>query len=62
MDAKDLKKLFILGYTTSRDNTHRFGIGLNIAKRIIEAHGGEIWAESLSGFGSSFYFSIPRKR
>jgi len=62
MDGKALKKLFILGYTTSRDNTHRFGIGLNIAKRIIEAHGGEIWTESLSGFGSSFYFSIPRKR
>jgi PAS domain S-box-containing protein len=62
MDAKALKKLFTLGYTTSRDNTHRFGIGLNIAKRIIEAHGGEIWAESQLGIGSSFYFSIPYKK
>jgi signal transduction histidine kinase len=62
MDAKALKRLFIIGYTTSRDNTHRFGLGLNIAKRIVEAHGGEIWAESLLGFGSSLYFSIPYKK
>lgn len=35
------------------------GLGLAIAKAILEAHGGEIWAESEVGKGSAFSFSLP---
>jgi signal transduction histidine kinase len=35
------------------------GIGLAIAKHIIELHGGMIWAESKSGTGSMFAFMVP---
>lgn len=35
------------------------GLGLAISKAIIEMHGGELWAESEEGCGSTFYFTLP---
>ena len=37
------------------------GLGLPIARTIVEAHGGHIWAESRLGEGSTFCFTLPRE-
>jgi PAS domain S-box-containing protein len=42
-----------------RTDRRGIGLGLTIAKGIVEAHGGRIWVESQLGAGSSFYFTVP---
>jgi Signal transduction histidine kinase len=57
---EDVSRIFERFYRVDKSRTGSgTGLGLSIAKHIVEAHGGKIWADSLEGRGSTFYFSIP---
>ena len=58
---KDQKRIFEKYYRV-KDHTDRIpgtGMGLAIARNIVEAHGGKIWVESAPGQGSEFSFTLP---
>ncbi len=57
-DVDDSNKLFDIYHRHKSDNYEGYGIGLNIVKRVIDRHNGEIWTESKKGEGAIFYFRI----
>lgn len=42
-----------------RSSRRGLGLGLYLCKRLVEAHGGRIWAESGAGSGTTFHFTLP---
>lgn len=60
INKSDISRLFERYYRVNNNNKiSGFGIGLYLSAEIIERHQGKIWADSESGVGSIFYFSLP---
>jgi len=62
--AKDLEHIFERFYQVEGHLSRKhggMGLGLSMAKEIVELHGGRMWAESEAGMGSRFFFELPVK-
>jgi two-component system phosphate regulon sensor histidine kinase PhoR len=60
ISERDLERIFERFYKTDQARSSGgTGLGLSIARHLVEAHDGEIWAESALNEGSTFYFSLP---
>lgn len=59
---KNLQDIFSPYWQAKRTERMGAGLGLPIAKGIVESHGGRIWAESEPGAGTRFYFTLPVSR
>lgn len=62
IQKQHLANIFEKFYQVDGSSTRKYGgngLGLSIAKHIIEQHDGDLWVESEFGRGSTFYFSVP---
>jgi len=60
--ASEIQKLFSEFYRVDNEinqNVKGTGLGLVLAKNIVQAHHGKIWVQSQVGSGTSFYFTLP---
>jgi len=63
IESKYFDKIFKVFQKFARfDDAESTGIGLPIAKKIVELYGGKIWVESEIGNGSTFFFTIPNQQ
>jgi len=59
-EPRHAERIFKLFQRLGRDSRYPgTGIGLAVCKRIVEQHGGKIWADPKPGQGTSFYFTLP---
>jgi signal transduction histidine kinase len=65
ISAEDLPHVFDRFYRGEKSRSRAgggAGLGLAIARRVVQAHGGEMWVDTTSGQGTSMHFTLPKER
>jgi signal transduction histidine kinase len=58
IDPEDAESIFEI-FERQNTDTEGTGVGLAVCRRIVDRHGGEIWAEPATGRGTTFRFTLP---
>jgi signal transduction histidine kinase len=58
LPGEESERIFEAFFTTKPQGT---GMGLSISRRIIESHGGRLWASPNTGRGATFQFTLPEE-
>lgn len=59
IEPQNYERVFEIYQQFPANNKPGYGMGLAIARRVVEHHGGQIWVESEIGQGAKFYFLLP---
>jgi PAS domain S-box-containing protein len=57
--TEEIPHIFNRFWQANRNDQRGIGLGLAIARGLVESHGGEIWVESAAGQGATFHFTLP---
>ena len=61
IEARHFERIFQLFQTLApRERIESTGVGLALVKKIVEMYGGQIWVDSKTGEGSTFFFTLPK--
>jgi signal transduction histidine kinase len=62
IEEKNFERIFkMFQFLSVREDFEGTGVGLTVAKKIVELYGGRIWLESKLGEGSTFFFTLPKQ-
>jgi signal transduction histidine kinase len=62
IEEKHFERIFRMFHVLeTKKNVQGTGVGLTVAKKVVELYGGKIWVESKVGQGSTFFFTFPKQ-